>query len=263
MDVATIIEMAAQRYNDLQSDGSKERILDREWVRFYNDAIRQVALVCPQASSKVAAMLLVAGVLQTIPSDGFMLLDVTQNMGDDGETPGDTITLVDRDALDTANLAWPAGTAATAVDNFYFNDKYPRNFWVTPPIAPGESVYVQIGYAASPVEAAEVATWATDTTYATDDVVLYLGKFYTGLQDANTGHTPGSSATWWEETDVDFSLPSIYAGPVKEWMARLALLKDQEDQTSRDRAQQARSEFYQSLGIKMQRDVIISPNAQQ
>lgn len=260
MEVATLIKRAAQRYNDLAEDGSKVRITDNDWAGYYNDAIRQVVIVKPQAFSKVASMLLASGVLQTIPTDGFMLLDVIQNMGSDGNTSGNIITIVDREALDTANLAWPAGTAARAVDNYAFNDDYPRNFWVTPPIAAGESVHVQIGYAASPTEAPEVDPWVETETYAKDDVRFYKGKYYTSLKDANAGNNPATGTVWWSETAVEFALPSIYAGPVKEYMARLALLKDQESDTARDRAKQAREEFYQSLGIKTQTDIIISPN---
>jgi hypothetical protein len=261
MEVARLIDMAAQRYNDLAADGSKVRITDKDWTRFYNDACRQVVIVKPQAFSKVASMQLAAGVLQTIPTDGFLLLDVIQNMGADGLTAGNIITIVDRDALDTANLGWPAGTPATAVDNYAFDDKYPRNFWVTPPIASGETVYVQIGYAAAPTEATEADAWVETETYALAAVVLYKGKFYTSLQAANAGNNPATATAWWSETAVDLSLPTIYAGPVAEYMARLALLKDQESETSRDRAKQAREEFYQSLGIKTQTDIIISPNA--
>jgi len=261
MDVAKLIKLAAQRYNDLADDGSKVRISDWEWVEFYNDACRQVAIFKPEANSKIATVQLASGVLQTIPDDGVALMDVIQNMGSDGDTAGNIITITKREALDAANLAWPAGTKATAVDNYAFSDEFPLNFWVTPPVSADEKVYVQIGYAALPEEAPDADAWSESDTYAKDAVVLYNGNFYTSLADENLGNTPTTATTKWSKTTVEFALSSIYAGPVKEWMIRLALLKDQESETARDRAQLARQEFYQSLGVKVQSDRGISPNA--
>jgi len=39
--------------------------------------------------------------------------------------------------------------------------------------------------------------WNTGNTYASGDVVLYAGAVYASLQDANAGHTPGATPTWW------------------------------------------------------------------
>lgn len=262
MYVAALIERAARRYNDLAADWSKERVTDREWVLYYNDAIRQVALVRPQSCSSVEALLLVAGVLQTIGATAFMLLDVIQNLGSDGTTAGNIITKVERAALDAANLAWPAGTSSDAVDNYAVDDRYPRNFWVTPPVGAGGTVYVQVGVAKSPTEATEAFAWNDSSTYALAAKVLYLGKFWTSLQAANTGNTPATGSAWWVETSVAFALPDIYAGPVAEWMVRLAFAADTESVESRALVAACEKSFYQTLGIKTQADVIISPSAQ-
>ncbi len=41
------------------------------------------------------------------------------------------------------------------------------------------------------------AQWATGTTYVTGFQVRYGTKMYTSLQNANTGHQPDTSPTWW------------------------------------------------------------------
>lgn len=41
------------------------------------------------------------------------------------------------------------------------------------------------------------ANYAAGTTYALGNRVTYLGKIYESLQNANIGHTPDTSPTWW------------------------------------------------------------------
>ena len=40
--------------------------------------------------------------------------------------------------------------------------------------------------------------WDADRTYLTGDPVKYISTCYVSLQDANTGHTPSTSPTWWD-----------------------------------------------------------------
>ncbi len=45
-----------------------------------------------------------------------------------------------------------------------------------------------------------VGGWNVGTTYSDGDSVGYEGKTYKSLQDNNTGETPSSEPTWWEDT---------------------------------------------------------------
>jgi len=44
--------------------------------------------------------------------------------------------------------------------------------------------------------------YAAGTTYDEGDYVTSGGKYYISLLDSNVGHTPASSATWWEEIEA-------------------------------------------------------------
>ncbi|GAB6178516.1 hypothetical protein JCM16814_34070 [Desulfobaculum senezii] len=261
MLVAERIHLAQQQYNDLGGTGVPVPL----WGQYLNAAQRQVALQRPDASSAITVVRLAPGVLQEIPDDGVRLLDVLRNMGADGATPGTSIQLVDKAALDAANLAWPAGPGATAIDNWAFSDLYPRSFWVSPPVSAVTDVYVEIGYAVSPADVPRILGWAEGVTYAAGELAFYRewagaeGVIFRSLAVDNVGNAPAQSPAWWVEEPLALSLPDIYAGPVVEWMLRMAFLREDEG-ASTVRAAAFEKSFYQSLGIKTQTDIIISPN---
>jgi len=48
-------------------------------------------------------------------------------------------------------------------------------------------------------------TWDTTENYATDDEVYYDEKYYSSVQDGNSGNTPDpDDDTWWDEVGDDF-----------------------------------------------------------
>jgi len=55
----------------------------------------------------------------------------------------------------------------------------------------------------SDIDEDEYSLYASGTTYADGDHCIYNHKLYESLQNANTGHTPSSSPTWWEDLGYD------------------------------------------------------------
>lgn len=113
-------------------------------------ALRALILLRPDANARTESIELAgSSTRQAIPAGGFVLLDVVRNMGDDGETPGSPITVIDRSSLDDSNAGWHSAAGSDEVDHFAFDDRNPEVFYVTPP--PNTGRYVEIAYSVAPV----------------------------------------------------------------------------------------------------------------
>ena len=155
---------------ELYGDTVYTRVTVLNWIKYLNAAIRALILVRPDAGATTENVLLVPGVLQTLPSDALRLLDITRNMGTAGTTAGKIITPSARKHLDYANLLWPAGTGDVAVDNFSYNKENPQIYYVTPPIHATTAVYVEM-------QTSQLPTTITDE----DDVMETNDVFFEPL----------------------------------------------------------------------------------
>ena len=105
-----------------------------------------------------------------MPAVSLRLLDMTRNMGADGNTAGKIITPSDRKHIDYSNLLWPAATGDTTVENYAYDNNVPRIFYVTPPVAASPAVYVEMS-------TSQLPTTITQTT----DVVGVIDIFFEPL----------------------------------------------------------------------------------
>jgi hypothetical protein len=128
----------------LYGDVGYDRVSEDDWIKYLNASIRALILVRPDAGAQTDNVQLTAGVLQALPSTALRMLDITRNMGADGDTPGKIITPTKRKHIDYSNLLWPAATGDTEVDNFSYDKENPRIFYVTPPVSSSVNVYVEM-----------------------------------------------------------------------------------------------------------------------
>lgn len=124
---------------------------DDELLRHLNDGQRTIAAMQPDAAQKIGAMKMVAGTRQQIPADGISLLNVTRNMGNDGQTPGRTCRIIQRDIIDNQNPGWHSDPKATVVTNYIYDPLDQKGFFVYPPS--NGSGYVEINYQYNPADA--------------------------------------------------------------------------------------------------------------
>ena len=143
-----------------------------ELLHYVNDAQRQLVTMCPEANATTTTMVLAAGSRQTMPTDAWVLLDVTRNMGA-GSTPGRAIKRVDRNALDESNSGWATDTATTTATSYIYDLRDRTKFYVYPPATGG--TYVELIYAKNPVTLAEGDAVAVSDNYvpAVIDYVLF------------------------------------------------------------------------------------------
>lgn len=126
---------------------------DPEMLGWVNDAQREVVLLKPSAGSKNTNVQLNQGTLQTIPSDGVMLLNVLRNMdaalNDGSDGPGRVVRITDREILDAENPSWHFDAPDLEVLHYIFDEDDPTHFMVYPP-QPAIPGFVNILYSASP-----------------------------------------------------------------------------------------------------------------
>lgn len=167
---STIIDKAATQL----LDQGNTRWTRPELLGWLNDGQRQITLMSPQTNNKVSTVQLAVGTRQTLPADGWSLLDVFRYMGTDGTKPGRAIRLVSRELIDAYNPNWHAAAKTDAPQNFLFDDQDQTAFYVYPPNT-GRG-YAQINYAAVPADLAnENAAISVNDIYQTTllDYILY------------------------------------------------------------------------------------------
>lgn len=131
-------------------DPSNVRWTRAELLGWINDAQRQIVLMSPNATNKVSVYKLVAGTRQSIPTDGWTLLDVIRYMGTDGTKPGRALRLASMEVMDAFNPNWHSATPSVVPQTYMFDQQDQTVFYVYPPNT--GNGYVQVNYSPEPVD---------------------------------------------------------------------------------------------------------------
>lgn len=222
MAANTLVKEVLYRVSDALHDLNPQfqRWTSRSLVVALNDGQIAIAKYIPTACSRVDAVKLVPGTKQSInsiasgsiiPGDGSTaaavngnaLLSVIRNMGTNGLTPGKAIRLVDREVLDLNTPDWHTKTGS-AVTEYVFDPRTPKNFYVTPGVPSATNVWVEASFMADPIAVPVGGSYAwdgSDTTKVSiddkfiDDLVSYTtARAY--LKDAENAANAGLYATY-------------------------------------------------------------------
>lgn len=170
--VQDIIDRVTDLLLDKDRQDDEARWADAELLRWVNDSRMAILTRRPVACSKIANFTLVAGTYQSIPADGTQLLDVIRNMGTDGSTPGRSIRRTDRQNIDDHDLYWHSATPSAEISQFTYDDRTPKNFFVTPPAVAGTQIMGS--YAAIPAAIAATTDSLDIALEYLDAVVNYV-----------------------------------------------------------------------------------------
>lgn len=141
------------RAADILKDDGNIRWVLTELVRWLNTGQRMIVMYRPDAKYTVSAVKLVAGTKQTVPEGGLKLIDVSRNMGADGETPGRAIKLISKELLDAQDPNWHVTANATGVIKHYvFDVRTPLDYYVYPQVPAAPDVYVELAHSVMPAE---------------------------------------------------------------------------------------------------------------
>ncbi len=169
------------------------RILqDPDYVRWTKEEMLvwlsegQVAIArVPGTYTKFAVVELKEGARQALPSDAWGLLTITHNVDEDG-SPLKAVRLVTRSLLDCYEPNWHGAPERQIVENFVYDDRSPREFYVYPP----NDGYgrVEISYMAIPKElTAETDETVLDETF--DPALLSYVLYRANSKDSD--YAPG------------------------------------------------------------------------
>lgn len=203
--VATIIK----RVNTLLVDPTFTRWPKQELLDYYNDATKAIVLVRPDAYTKNVEFSCVSGTKQALPPDALRLIEVLRNAN------GRVVRFVVRKALDDSYPEWHSGKTAVTVDNYTYEERDPKTFYLHPGPAAGVKV----------------------------DVIYSVAPQSKQLADVENLSTPALA-------DLD----DIYINPIIDFMLYRCFSKDAEYSANSNRAAGHYNAFLQQLGEKTQAD---------
>lgn len=125
----SIIDKAAIQLIDL----TNIRWTRNELLGWINEGQRQIVRLDPTSNAVNVSYKLASGTRQTIPADGWSVLDIKRNMGTTGTTPGRAVRGTTRALLDNFDPNWHAATASSAVECFAPDIVDSEVFYVYPP----------------------------------------------------------------------------------------------------------------------------------
>ena len=177
--MSTTVRSILNRSASLLNDEEHERWPESELLEWLNDGQRAVARG-PATDVYVLrdVIIAVAGTVQDLPTDAIRLVDVVKNTAD-----GSAIRESDYATVDMLSSTWRAATAGVA-ENFFYDNRNPKQFEVYPPQVGGESI--QIVYNAQPGDATVTGNIIIDDMYADSliDYIVYRG-FSKDTEDAS------------------------------------------------------------------------------
>lgn len=135
----------------------------REVMQAYNEARIVIARLMPPARARIEAIRLKPGSLQSIAAlaqadvkpdpgaalEGLQFMELLDNLGGDGITPGPSITVTSRELLDAYDPLWHTRTG-TVIRSYTHDPRFPNRFMVEPAVPATGNVWARCAYMAMP-----------------------------------------------------------------------------------------------------------------
>ena len=222
--MATIkVREVIKRVEDVLQDSNVRwpRIELQNWL---NESYLQIVQLRPDSNAKTGTFTCVAGTRQSITtgfSSALRLIDIVRNLASTSDKK--VVRLINRSVLDDQRPAWHNDTATVNIQNYTFDVRQPKEFFVFPPAT--TAAQIEVVYADLP------------TSHA--------------LSEANLN--PASSST-----DV-ILVDDTYISAILDWILYRAFSKDAEFAANAARAGAHYQTFMSRIGTKTQSDVASAP----
>ncbi|OUR99227.1 hypothetical protein A9Q81_11675 [Gammaproteobacteria bacterium 42_54_T18] len=122
----------------LTADSEGVTWTDSELNGWLAEAEIQIVQFRPDANAVTALIPLVAGAHQAIPSTAYRLLGIVRNEA------GRSIRLVEQQIKDELEPDWYAATATPIAREYIFDERTPKEFYVSPPSVGGVNIYAKL-----------------------------------------------------------------------------------------------------------------------
>lgn len=195
----TIINRAAL----LLEDTSNTTWTRAELLSWVNEGQSQIVAFKPTANIVRQNLSLVAGTLQTLPSDATLLIDLPRNV------EGPSVRLVSREMLDAGPYDWHTAKTSATVKNFVYDADDSGTFYVFPPNTgagqvvvvyaklpaaitnEAQSIELEDGYQAALLNYVLYRAYSKDTDYTAD--ATKASAFYAAFKEALGGKAAGDA----------------------------------------------------------------------
>lgn len=218
MTVQDIMDRVSTLYNDTSFD----RVGQTMYLKFLDDALNQLVLARPDAHVRTTTIQLDPGTRQTFPEDAIVILDIYRNRGQDGVTDGPPIWQVNRKDLDYfSNWHAPTAVQPTYIDEFAYDGKVPRTYWISPASGSTTPIFIEMSY-----------------SYAFPQYALLA---------------------W--ETALTQTIPcdEVFKGPICAYMLYLLYATDSSSKYDKDVAEKYKNDFYTALGLELKAGTVSIP----
>lgn len=126
-----LVSDVISRASILLEDVSLVRWQQAEMFLWIASAQQEIVKYVPDSFSVTEVISLAKGTKQTIPTEGYRLLDIIRNMGT-GSTPGQQVTITTKEALDAVRPLWHQDKGQE-VEHYIYNPETDRKvFYVYP-----------------------------------------------------------------------------------------------------------------------------------
>lgn len=155
--VKDIINRVTLLYHDVDMN----RLTPKQYLQLLDDAVLQLVLVRPDSHEKREIIKLEEGPRQKIPADAFTLIDVYSNKiylsNSNQFIDGKPVYQVARKDLDYFTNWYNSNhKPSSTIDEFAFDIRTPRDFWVNPPVRHDDEVFVEIGYSCAVPQVSDI-----------------------------------------------------------------------------------------------------------
>ena len=222
--MATIkVREVIKRVEDVLQDSNVRwpRIELQNWL---NESYLQIVQLRPDSNAKTGTFTCVAGTRQTITTgfaSALRIIDIVRNLAATSDKK--VVRLINRSVLDDQRPAWHTDTATVNIQNYTFDVRQPKSFFVFPPAT--TAAQLEVVYADLPTAHALSAA-NLDPASSSSDVIL-----------------------------VD----DTYISAIIDWILYRAFSKDAEFAANAARAGAHYQTFMSSIGTKTQSDIASAP----
>lgn len=141
--MATVtVDTILSRCNTLLNDKIWARWPKQELLDYYNDAVRAIVLMRPDANAADVEFTCAAGTKQALPANALKLIDVIRN------DSGRVIRYIARAALDDNYPDWHVSANAEDASAYTYDDRDPKVFYLYPGVV--ASAKINLVYSVAP-----------------------------------------------------------------------------------------------------------------
>lgn len=214
-----------KRVEDILQD-SNVRWPRPELQNWINESYLQIVMMRPDANAKTGTLTCAEGTRQTLATDfptGLRLLDVVRNLASSSSKK--VVRLISRSVLDDQRPSWHGETSTVNIQNYTFDPRQPKDFFVYPPAT--VAAQIEVVYADAPG-----------------------AHSLTELQLDPEAGTPST---------VLINLDDTYLSSIIDWVLYRSYSKDAEYAANAQRAVAHNNAFLSGIGAKTQSDVSSAP----